>query len=73
MESATWTDEGIWNATVGAYETTATALAEAKRQSITPQVYLMSCVEEALTQGADFDADEAYESLCRQCGVSCQS
>lgn len=67
---AHWDDEGTWNSCFGPTETRATVLAEAESQGVTPQGYARSCVEDAIDQGATFDADEAFASLCRQLGVA---
>lgn len=64
-----WDDEGIWNAAFGAYETRESVLAEAERLDRTPQDYARNCVLDAQEQGADFDRDTAFQSLCRQLGV----
>ena len=65
-----WTNESIWNAAFGPYETCVSVLVEAEIQSITPQDYVRSCLVEAREQGADFELDAAFASVCRQLGVA---
>jgi hypothetical protein len=69
IDTITWTPEGTWHAVLGAYETPESVLAEAESQSITPQDYVRSAVEESISQGADFDRDDTYADLCRQLGI----
>ena len=67
--SATWDDEGIWNAAFGPEETPDSVLAECETQSSTPQDFTRTCVLGAIEAGADFEADVAFASLCRQLDV----
>jgi phage terminase large subunit-like protein len=68
MTNGTWDAEGIWNAVFGC-ETRKTVLAECETQGVTPQGYVSACVTDAIDQGADFDENEAFKSLCHQLGV----
>jgi hypothetical protein len=70
MTAQAWDAEGVWNACFGPGETRDSVLADVANRSLVPQDYARLCVDEAAAQGADYDRDEAYASLCRQLGVS---
>lgn len=70
MTDSPQTAKQIWNMVLGPHTSPADALAEADQQSITPQDYLRSALDEAISQGLEVDTGRAYQQLCETAGVA---
>jgi hypothetical protein len=59
----------VFSAVFGPYVNAAQVLADAADADRTPQDYIREHVEEAVKQGLETDADEAFDCCCEECDV----